>query len=325
LIEAVLPLPAERTPGLLADWLEAVILIEGRHVFSYSEVRARLVEFGEPDETSDVLEPADPQDRFEPIDDLDLYQAEIETIFREIEVRQRLAPDFYPFRRTNEGVQLTHNEWVWAYCFLLLLSLVDVPFRREAYSSAISRFFDWLCAHGCQRFLGDAVVERFGWPPLGDPRPGRPLSRAIEWVAKRAGLPFNAGVVTLPNENDAGVDLVVWRAFRDARLAFSVMLVQCTIARDFEKKSKDIDAGFWRAILGMQAEPITVLVLPYCVGDSSRDDWQLSCRRVQVVIDRMRLCELLETADPARAPFQDRISTWVQLKLEQLSFESAAV
>jgi hypothetical protein len=117
---------------------------------------------------------------------------------------------------------------------------------------------------------------------------------------------------------------VLWRVFRDARSGFSVMLVQCTIARDFEKKSKDIDDRFWRAILGLQAEPITALALPYCIPEEDDNDWILACRRMQVVLDRMRLCELLESAEPSSAPHRHEIGTWVQLKFDQLSFAPSA-
>jgi hypothetical protein len=69
--------------------------------------------------------------------------------------------------------------------------------------------------------------------------------------------------------------------------------------------------------------PITVLALPYRISESAADDWTYACRRMQVVLDRLRLCELLESADPANVPHRERIAMWVQLKLSQLSFDAS--
>jgi hypothetical protein len=92
---------------------------------------------------------------------------------------------------------------------------------------------------------------------------------------------------------DGGVDVIVWKPFKDNKIGFAAILAQCTVAIDWPPKSKDIGTDLWRGHLDFGKDPITALAIPFVVP-SQFDKWDELSRNVHLVLDRLRLCELLE-------------------------------
>src|SRR5688572_23880185 len=92
--------PSDRSGTALADWVEAMMLVEGTKRMSRTGLRRRL----KGGDAADV--------------DIDLLVSEIER-------RRRLAPAIYPFERTTRGVARVSDVSPAIYSLLLWLS---VPF-----------------------------------------------------------------------------------------------------------------------------------------------------------------------------------------------------
>jgi hypothetical protein len=318
-IEADLAPPDERGGPALADWAEALMLVEDVDYMSASDLRGRLLEDGEPTEESDELTAENEQDELADYDDLDLYQTDVEALLREVELREGLAPTIYPFVRSDDGVRRAGGPSQPLYEFLLLLSLVNVPFRKESYSHRISRLFDLLAVAAITSQFAGGKAIRFGAPPQGD-RPGG-IKTGLKWLAGELGLVLNEEIPAGRHGGDAGVDVVAWRPFRDGRSGFLIFLAQCTVALDKEQKSKDIAEKLWRDYFTLKWDPLTALVVPYCVDLDDATVWATLGYSVTMVIDRMRLCELLEETEAVSIRELEAIIEWTREKRVELQLQ----
>jgi hypothetical protein len=103
-----------------------------------------------------------------------------------------------------------------------------------------------------------------------------------------------------PRRKDGGVDVVGWRQFPDRKPGFPIILVQCTLERDFVHKSRDIDRRIWAGWLAFDVDPLTALAIPHIVA--REEDWREMAANV-IVLDRIRLTSLLrDDASPPLVP-----------------------
>ena len=155
---------------------------------------------------------------------------------------------------------------------------------------------------------------RFGWPS----DVGRPpeFPDAIRWLAKQMSVPVG-GSYRPPHRKDGGVDVVAWRPFPDGRSGFPVLLVQCTLERDYAHKASDIDLRVWSGWLRLDTDPATALAIPEVVP--AGEVWNSLAART-IVLDRMRLAAL--TPHPATAEGSSLLNAWISITLEALREET---
>jgi hypothetical protein len=151
---------------------------------------------------------------------------------------------------------------------------------------------------------------RFGWPS----EDGRPVEfpDAVRWLAGLMKVPVGTSYRP-PVNKDGGVDVVAWRPFPDGRSGFPVVLVQCTLERNYAHKAADVDRRVWSGWLRLDVDPTTALAVPDVVA--AGEDWNALATRT-VVLDRIRLSSLLPAVnqDDRLVPVAD----WAEDQLEQL-------
>jgi hypothetical protein len=295
-------LPPERDPLSLTDWAEAVMLVEQIDEFTEADLRGRLVEQGE------GISHDEPRGR-----------QQVEDVLREVERRARHAPNTYPFKRGDFGIELANNRLVRIYAFLLWLSLPNSPFRHEIYKNAVTPLFDYLGQAALATLFGPQVRSiRFGWPASG----GRPTGprKALVWLTDEMRVTHDSTAPVSSRLKDGGVDVVLWRPFHDGRAGFPLLLAQCTVGkREWEKKGRDIQRPLWRRYLGMGWDPPTTLVLPFCVRHPDDfETWNIMAHDVSFVIDRVRLMELLEAVELQHIPQIEEITQWTDDREQDL-------
>jgi hypothetical protein len=118
-----------------------------------------------------------------------------------------------------------------------------------------------------------------------------------------------------PRRQDGGVDVVAWRPFDDGRRGFPVVLVQCTLQRDFVQKSRDIDLRTWSGWLAFDADPLTALAIPYTVA--SDESWNEMAANV-IVLDRLRLVRLLSDAGQEA----EAAVAWASVELDRIKIRA---
>jgi hypothetical protein len=281
--EALIEPPASRGGEALADWAEAIMLLEERDEFSMAEMTRRLGH--ERGESGDV---------------------EVGLLLNEVEVRARRAPNSYPFQPTEFGVARRDDIDVLLYEFLLWLSFPQSPVRREREYRGIDKYFDRIVLKAVKAHFGQRCEGvRFG-TPASDERPtGFPA--AITWLAGLTRL-AEGSEPRNPAKNDAGVDVFVWVPFADGRSDFLVAIVQCTVREDWESKANEIagTAGRWRGWLDFGRDPLTALAVPFAVPRNHAGVGELR-RAINIIFDRTRLLEL--TTD-VYAEDRPRLEAW---------------
>lgn len=141
-------------------------------------------------------------------------------------------------------------------------------------------------------YLGPGARSvRFAFPSSDGRPPGFP--EAVSWLAGLLNL-STGKAIPRPRVKDGGVDVVVWRPFKDGRTGFVVVLCQCTVELNWPPKAKDIVLGNWCGLIDFGLHPLTALAIPFAVP-TTFDKWDELRRTVNIVLDRMRLCELIES------------------------------
>jgi hypothetical protein len=343
--------PESQDASSLADWAELRLLLGGGGALSWARIRnvldddgtdAAEAEFAE-DDGALANEAGDPEAEEVPGTELDVeLDARIEQLLAEINLRQRAGGSVYPFEL--QGTRLVRRDAPGAevYLLLLVLSLPDAPFRKQRRAHQVERAYDELAREALRRFLGrDAGAVRFARSSHDpdDPENTRPIpfDEAIAWLRAKLDLGRGTtapeeddeephwedpeGLIPLRSFNDAGVDVVAWWRFMDGRVGFPVLLAQCTVQLRWEKKLKDVDPDLWREWINFgTVPPQKCLVIPFAV-DSEEERWPHRTTQAGVIIDRVRMIELLdELADEDLAGLvAEETRAWMQAEIEALA------
>ena len=269
-IESQVSAPTSTDACSLADWAESLMFVEDRKNLSRSSLRQRAR-----------------ASLFFDRDDLDFH---VDLLLSEVERRKKRAEAAYPFDWTETGLLRASVLDEAPYEFLLWLAVSPI-YREEDRFDEIDVLFDTLVKHALIVYLGpNATGVRFGFPSSE----GRPsgFPEGVSWLAKLLRLQTGSGVAR-PQLKDGGVDVVVWHPFQDGRSGFVVILCQCTVAKNWTPKAKDIVADIWRGWIDFGRDPLTAIAVPFAIPQTF-DRWDELRRTVNIILDRMRLVELIQ-------------------------------
>jgi len=264
-----LPDPADFDAWTLAEWVEATLLLEELDGLSRTSFRERFSAGLEPD------------------------QPEIERMEAEVRRRALCAPDAYPYRVEGTRVVRPGSMDSTVYDFLLVLSLERAPYRKESRFEDINPAFELLTREALLRHLGPgAQAVRFGSPARDDRPAGFP--EAVPWLARKMGLEVGSLSDVDTADNDGGLDVAAWRPFGDGQAAHVAVLAQCTVEVEYDGKANDIATNEWARWIAFGRPPMSALAIPFVVPVDAKA-WMRLAGRVDLVLDRMRLVELLDS------------------------------
>lgn len=295
-VESQISAPTTLDGSSLADWAESAMFIEQRQYMSRASLRHRL--------------------RIALSTEGDEIELGVDLLLSEVVRRDQIASQTYPFNETVEGLARKGIPDEALYEFLLWLS-VSPRYRQEHRYREIDEPFDTLVKQALIRCLSpNAKGVRFAFPSSDGRPPGFP--EAVHWLAQLLNLSSGAAIPR-PRVRDGGVDLVAWRPFRDRRTGFIVVLCQCTVEENWPPKAKDIVVGKWNGWIDFGLNPLTVLAIPFAVP-MAFDRWDELRRTVNIILDRLRLCELL---GPEPIDNIEEIRTWTQAERHLLGAMSS--
>jgi hypothetical protein len=346
-----LEVPGSRNASALADWAELLVLsTEGGSV---SATRlGRLLKGEGTDQAEEELEqeegielePDGAEDVELPLIDEGRGEREVhlEQLLDEIALRFRLGPKVYPFARRTDRVVEREATGRDAYLLLLVLSWEDAPARSERRLHEVEPAYDAIACEALRRYLGrGARGVRFAknahHPDDNATRPKR-FDEAIKWLREELLLgpgkrtpPATEGVrhwedegqqdeqgrTPLNSYEDGGVDLVVWWRFADERAGSPVLLAQCTVQLEWGDKVDDVKLRLWEKWIDFDTvPPQTALVIPFAVNRASRT-WNDRTTRAGVIVDRLRLLELLDELEEEQLAtlVDEATKSWVTQEL----------
>lgn len=243
-------------------------------------------------------------------------EVEVDLLLREIEFRSARSAICYPFAVEEEGIALRENTDTAVYGFLLVASLPEAAFRKRKQWPKVDLGLDIVTVAALRAMFGEnSKAIRFAWP-ASDGRPTH-FAAAIDWLAEKLGVATGTGP-RHSKRKDGGVDVVAWLPFSDSVNGFPVVLVQTTLSKRYSGKARDISKGVWLSWLELRADPIVALVIPFDVPFDSDQWFEISCD-AQLILDRMRLCELLDGTPSGDLDSVDEIRAWTDSQLDQLA------
>jgi hypothetical protein len=305
--------PAGNASATLADWLEARMLLGGDEEISREQIRRLLS--AEPLDLSghgDDVEQAD-------VERLTRFDRRVDALLLEIERRSQVAPRIYPFRVEEQLVLREHVVGERAYLFLLWLSLQDAPFR-DGRLDDVEEAFDDIARAALLVLVGPdgearLFAQRYATDPATEAVRPTDFAEAIDWLRAHLKLAAGQGEVSSDAEadgdnsdsgeadddrelplrtySDGGVDVVAWRHFLDGRSGFPVLLAQCTVQLKWRPKTRDVSLELWRSWIDFPTPPTKLLIIPFAIAESAKW-WRDRNRLAGMILDRLRVCELLD-------------------------------
>jgi hypothetical protein len=269
-------------------------------------------------------------------------EVRVEQLLDEISLRLRLGSSIYPFERHAEQVVRRYVPGEHVYLFLLALSWKKAPTRLARKLHTVEVAYDTLALEAMRRYLGrGARGVRFAknaHDPADNATRPKKFSEAITWLRKE--LMLGEGRGTLPDRElvphwedegqvddhgrtplnsyeDGGVDVIAWWRFADERHGAPVLLAQCTVQLAWEDKLHDIDLVLWEKWIDFATvPPQRALVIPFAVSRAA-STWNDRTSVAGVIIDRVRLMELLgELSDEELALLlDDEACVWTRSEL----------
>lgn len=236
-------------------------------------------------------------------------EGKIDAAFTEAEIRIRACGvSNYPFELQRRILVPRGKPFSSVYTFLLGLSAFGedaVPGKNGA------KLFEEVCAHasriyfGCENNPADAHV--FGFPRRIGPKD---FPTAVADLCSRH-LREGTADKKVPNaqtKKDAGLDIVIWRGFPDARSSKFIAFGQCATGKNWWGKRHELQPFEWcRTWLTKtpHVTPAKMFFVPHAVNDHL---WCELGYIAGIVFDRFRIAHHAEQSLPA--PLRRELRGW---------------
>jgi hypothetical protein len=269
LLKATSSMPAVTTK---ADWIEASCLF-GKDI-SVSRTDASV-----------ALESSYGEDE-------DRINSFVEDTFGELERRKNLTKD-YPFEVYSNKISRVGHWWEHnAYSFLLLLSTNH--FYKQTRLTNENRgipakLFEALTSSAVNKYL--PATLNIGWPRITPPKD---LDEALQFFCEISYESMREKPEIADKAKDEDVDIIAWAPL-DKRAGQIVLLVQCTIEKDWRRSAAKIDPATWKNIINFATTPRKALAFPQVCG---LEHWKYQSTKSGILFDRLRLVSLFQAGQP---------------------------
>lgn len=258
---------------VIADWLELSALAFGGAPISLSKAK----EIG--------------------FDYAQISPIQVEQAFAKIKTRSKQLEKKYPFNVASDYILAQPRGEHTGYGSMLIVTPTS-PNRSQSHWSQDSgaKLFELVAENCLKSFFGDGTrTANFGHPSTI----GRPpeFNFAVQWIAKKLNVKVGSGY-RQPRRKDGGVDVFVWKEFPDRNPGTPLILIQCTIQKQFTDKVGDVDLKLWSSWLSSDLDPLVGLCVPDVVAKGEIWD-EITTRGL--LLDRMRLIGM-QIAEPNLSP-----------------------
>jgi hypothetical protein len=217
--------------------------------------------------------------------------SEVTDAFSTVKKRQELLRGLYPFGTAETFIVYEGTVDTDLYMALNLVGPQGIAREVKAWALDSSAKMFEVIAEKC---LGDFFGNNTETVNFGHPSEvGRPaeFDQAVRWLGALAGIKIGAAYRP-PRRKDGGVDIFVWKRFDDSYPGVPLLMVQCTIMKDYLNKIGDIDIPLWSAWLSSDINPLAAIALPIFV--SNKAEWDEIATR-GIMLDRGRLVSMNAT------------------------------
>jgi len=254
---------------VLCDWIEANLLFDEKEL-SFEDVVSYLLEG-------------------QIYDNSDMASEMIASAWTELRRRQSWISPREPFTITSRRISrnLTWKR-VPAHGFCLLLSLArwyrDWAKQFEEDYLLQGELFEKLISESLSCQFNDWNVFLTGWSRTKT----QSLKSIVEDIAAKLGESTgNIGRWSSDRANDAGLDLLMYRPFKDGRVGIPVYLMQCASGSNWTEKLHTPEIEIWGKIIDFAAKPKKAFAMPFALLER---EFTRRCVSVDgLLVDRYRI------------------------------------
>lgn len=290
---------------VLCDWIEASILFGAENI-SKREIVDELLENNVYQEQQFATELVDMG-------------------WSELRKRHSSLLTHSPLIFKNQSVELSGGDWRLypGHSFCLILSLMkwykDWAKKFGANFTKQGELFELMVRDSVQSLFNEWVVSVTGWSRCQ----ARKLNEVVDAVVSYVGEPRTTNLErwTTTKKNEAGLDLVCRRRFRDGRGGCPVYLFQCASGGNYEDKLHTPNLLLWRRLIEFTAMgmPQKAFATPFAFLD---DQFTRNCNLVDgLLLDRYRILEAVTKNELWLTPsVSSEIIEWTQSRVNTLPF-----
>lgn len=281
----------ERAPHLVADLCEIIAYFENREV-SRGDIETFLQEKGGDGLFSELhIEDSESAEVNEKL------QALSEEVMRHLMYRQAAFAEWYPFVVEADILVPVDDMTDRHRSYAALLGFSRLKMFSKAHISRYAADFEKFCLQAAYAIFGDWNILHFGAGGKDRPAFGNKLKDAFDALAKtlnEIAVPQNIAELSDNDVGDGGIDIVIFKKWRDDARSVPSYFAQCASQQDnwptkrFEASSLNL-----RKYFNFFHDPGTILFIPVCYRDLN-GKWINSDGHTTILIDRLRLIELLE-------------------------------
>ena len=203
-----------------------------------------------------------------------------------------------------------------SFCVLLALAKWYRPWAKKFGSNYTEQgeLFEILTKKSLEAHFQGWKVHSTGWTRTQSRRLGAIVKDVSSLLGESEG-PLERW--TRPSASDAGLDLVLYRPFNDARVGIPVYLFQCASGGDWEGKLHTPRLEIWTRIVDFAAKPKKAFATPFSFLD---DEFVRNCNLVDgLLLDRYRLLAAGdENPDWISSDLRDRLIAWCEPRVASL-------
>ncbi len=253
----------------ICDWIEASVLFSPDGKVSITDIVDSLIDNGIYEEQSFARE-------------------FIEDCFQEIERHITWLGKVLPLSISGQKITRTVKSWKnssgYSYCLVLSLAawfpewaISDKDYNRQGL------LFENLTAECLAIMFNGWNVLPTGWARGR----ARKIHKVVHAVAAAIGESIGDVELVDKEENEAGLDIVCYRPFRDGRVGIPVYLVQCASGKNYHDKLQTPNMKIWGKIVAFTYTPKRAFATPFAFIE---DRFRKLCNRADgLLLDRCRL------------------------------------
>ena len=141
------------------------------------------------------------------------------------------------------------------------------------------------------------------------------ISEVQELLGEKAGDPTRFPQYKVAK--DAGLDVVLFKPFKDKRIGFPLFLIQCASGANWVKKRGQPNINEWKTFIDFAAVPKKALAIPFALPEH---DFWWTCRSMDgMLIDRVRLLSAgRRNANWISQPVRRQVISWMAPRVHTL-------
>jgi hypothetical protein len=291
--------------GVMTDWIEASVLLDDDDLSQY--------------QVADALS------------ELNVYNSQdfalefLQSVWAEIDRRVGLVGEGVPFRLDGPTLGRT-AEWeeVPAYTFLLILSLVPTYTGwRKIFGADYTEqgaIFEALTECSLRALFPMWRTHLTGWSRQ-NATIGELLPELVAEMGEQEGK--YVALYAAEQAKDSGVDVILYRPFKDHRPGRPIFLGQCASGANWPSKIKEPDLDIWEKLIDFGQKPARAFFIPFSLPEED-----FVPRAVQVtgmLLDRYRLLAPMQPENEwIEEAVADRLRDWLRPRVEWLQAQAAA-